>query len=250
MNEVVFEGVTKVLGGRRVLDELSFEVPLGKMTFLIGRSGEGKSVTLKHIMGLLAPDSGEIYVEGQKLKALSKKEWDTLRSSMGVLFQHAALFDHLRVWENIALPLIEHGWSKRDCRERVDLLLNLWNLNSLAHRFPKELAMGESKRVGLARALALKPRLLLYDEPTTGLDPLTTKMVDQILSTPHRHDSTLTSIVISHDLEAALNVADHIIFLYQGHAIYAGAPELFLKTNHPVVRQFFAGEAYGPMTRG
>lgn len=245
---IYFEHVTKAFGSHVVLDDLTLHVPRGKITFIVGKSGEGKSVTIKHIMGLLKPDSGTIKVDGETVETKTKEELTEYRRKFGMLFQHAALFDSLTVDENVFFPLREQAHiSEKEMRERVNQVLEQAGILEIKDSYPAELSTGEKKRVGLARALVAWPKVLLYDEPTTGFDPLVSEMIDELIVKVSETEKDLTSVVISHDLKAALATAENIIMLYKGKVALCGSPEVFKTTTDPIVRQFFSGKVEGPM---
>ena len=245
---IYFQGVSKSFGSHRVLDGLDLHIKRGKITFIIGKSGEGKSVTIKHIMGLLKPDKGRIIVDGVDIAEYNEDEARSYRRNFGMLFQHAALFDSMTVLDNVLFPLKEHTlMSRRDMLLRADEVLVEAGLDGLKSKFPDELSTGEKKRVGLARALVAKPSILLYDEPTTGMDPLISEMIDQLIVDVSQREKGITSIVISHDLKAAMATSDQIIFLYKGKVALAGSPDDFRTSKDPIIRQFFAGKVEGPM---
>lgn len=245
---IEFENVYKAFGSNKVLNGLTLVIPSGKITFIVGKSGEGKSVTIKHIMGLLRPDAGKIEVDGEDISSLDKDDLRIYRRKFGMLFQHAALFDSLTVGENVIFPLKEHtNMPMHAMLERVEEVLEQVGLPGTQHKFPNQLSTGEKKRVGLARALVAKPKFLLYDEPTTGMDPLISEMIDELIVQIGKTTKDLTSIVISHDLKAALATAENLVMLYKGKVALEGEPEAFRKTNDPVVRQFFSGKVEGPM---
>ena len=214
---VRFSGVTKSFSGHRVLDGLGFEIPRGKITTILGLSGAGKSTVLKHILGLVSPDSGSVTVMGRDLAKAERGEVVRFRRNFGVVFQHAALFDSMPAIENVAFPLREFtDLSEGEILGRCRGLLLDVSLPEVSHaKFPGELSGGMRKRVGLARALALSPAIMLYDEPTTGLDPITTHTVNElILSTARMNaDRGMTSIIISHDVRATLKISDFVAFL-------------------------------------
>ena len=179
-----FDKVTKAFGSKVVLDELDLEIPKGKITVIIGKSGEGKSVTIKHILGLLKPTSGTVYVDNEDIGTYDSDQIKALRRSIGMLFQHAALFDSLSVFENVAFPLVERKQlSEKEIKERTEDVLEQVGLPDISDKFPGALSTGEKKRVGLARALAPRPKIILYDEPTTGMDPLVSEMIDELITT-------------------------------------------------------------------
>ncbi len=245
---IEFKQVRKVFGSRVVLDDLDIVVPPGKITFIIGKSGEGKSVTIKNLMGLMHPDRGQIIVDGEDITKLDEEQLRFYRRKFGMLFQNAALFDSMTVGENVIFPLREHTRLPLPAMlERVEEVLALIGLPGIQHKFPTELSTGEKKRVGLARALVTKPKYILYDEPTTGMDPLVSEMIDGLIVQINRDVPDVSSIVISHDLKAALATAENIVMLYQGKVALAGPPDAFRKTKDPVVRQFFSGSVEGPM---
>lgn len=236
--------LTKRFGEQTVLNELDFHIPAGKITVIIGRSGEGKSVLLKHFMGLIMPDSGEVVVDGTSLFSLDAVGLNDMRTKFGMLFQNAALFDSMTVRENVAFPLVEHSsLNKKKINDRVVELLGLVGLkDNVLAKFPSELSGGMRKRVGLARAIALKPQILLYDEPTTGLDPIMTDVIDHlILETQQKLG--ITSVVISHDIQAALTIADKVAMLYEGKIHMEGTPADFKATTDPLVKNFLEGRA-------
>lgn len=243
-----FEGITKRFGSRAVLDHLDLNIPQGKVTFIVGKSGEGKSVTIKHIMGLLKPDEGRIIVDGEDITHFDDETLRLYRRKFGMLFQHAALFDSLTVGENVIFPLKEHSkMSMPEMLRRVEEVLEQVGLPSIQHKYPTELSTGEKKRVGLARALVGMPKIILYDEPTTGMDPLVSEMIDELIVQVNKTVKGITSVVISHDLKAAMATAEYIVFLYKGRIALAGTPNDFKKSVDPVVRQFFSGKVEGPM---
>lgn len=245
---ISFRGVSKAFSGKVVLDELNLEVPSGKITFIVGKSGEGKSVTIKHVMGLLHPDRGRIIVDDENILDYTNEQLRLYRRKFGMLFQHAALFDSLTVGENVIFPLQEHTkMALPDMLNRVEEVLDQVGLPNIQHKFPSELSTGEKKRVGLARALVNKPKIMLYDEPTTGMDPLVSEMIDDLIVQLNEQEREMTSVVISHDLKAALATAEYIVMLYKGRVALAGGPDEFRSTKDPVVRQFFSGQVEGPM---
>jgi phospholipid/cholesterol/gamma-HCH transport system ATP-binding protein len=245
---IEFKHVRKAFGKRVVLDDLDLVIPAGKITFIIGKSGEGKSVTIKHLMGLMHPDRGKIIVDGEEITGFDEEKLRIYRRKFGMLFQNAALFDSLSVGENVIFPLREHTRMPLPAMlERVEEVLTMVGLPGIQHKYPTELSTGEKKRVGLARALVTKPKFVLYDEPTTGMDPLVSEMIDDLIVQINRDVPGVSSIVISHDLKAALATAENIIMLYQGRVALAGTPDEFKHTRDPVVRQFFSGRVEGPM---
>ena len=245
---IEFQQVTKFFGDFKVLDELNLQIPKGKITVILGKSGEGKSVTIKHIMGLLQPTSGKVFVEGKDIGLLDHDSIRSYRKKFGMLFQHAALFDSLSVGENVIFPLNEHSaMSLPQMLHRAEEVLNQVGLPDIQHKYPAELSTGEKKRVGLARALVHKPSVILYDEPTTGMDPIVSDMIDQLIVKINKDEPELTSIVISHDLKAALDTGENVIMLYKGKVQLAGSSQEFRESEDPIIRQFFAGKVEGPM---
>ncbi len=231
--------VHKSFGDFRVLKGVNLTIPKGKITVIIGSSGCGKSVLLRHMIGLLSPDRGEVIVDGVDLQKLSDDGINDFRRRFGMLFQHAALFDSLNVFDNVAFPIIESCRGKRlpDVKSIVDKKLSLVGLSGIDEKMPSELSGGMRKRVGLARAIALEPAIVLYDEPTTGLDPIMTDAIDNLILSMQR-ELAITSVVISHDIGAALTVADQIAMLHDGKIIECTDPETFRKSNNPVITEF------------
>jgi phospholipid/cholesterol/gamma-HCH transport system ATP-binding protein len=245
---IQFIDVYKAWGSNRVLNGLSISIPKGKISFILGKSGEGKSVTIKHIMGLLAPDKGKVIVEGDDISQFSERDLRVYRRKFGMLFQHAALFDSLTVEENISFPIREHTkLTDQQRMDRVHEVLDQVGLPGVIEKYPSQLSTGEKKRIGLARALAAKPKVILYDEPTTGMDPLVSEMIDDLIVKVSRDNPDLTSVVISHDLKAALATGDNLVMLYKGKVALEGAAEDFRQSQDPIIRQFFSGKVEGPM---
>jgi phospholipid/cholesterol/gamma-HCH transport system ATP-binding protein len=245
---IEIKGVSKSFGTHKVLDNVSLIIDKGTTCVIIGRSGCGKSVLLKHIVRVLLPDKGKVYVDGKDLDALNEKELDKLRLKIGLVFQGGALFDSLTVGENVGFGLIEHDKiSKKELLERIEESLCLVNLCGIGNLMPSELSGGMKKRVALARALCVKPDIILYDEPTTGVDPITADSINELIKGLH-DKLKVTSVVVTHDMKSAYMVADKISMLYQGKIIAEGTPEEIQKTEHPVVHQFINGLAHGPIT--
>lgn len=240
---IVFDNVKKSFGTQMVLKGLNLQIPRGKITVIIGRSGGGKSVILKHMIGLLSPDSGRVIVDDVDLSSLDSLGLQNIRTKFGMLFQNAALFDSLNVFDNVAFPLVEHTeMDKSEIAARVKELLDLVEMPDIGHKMPSELSGGMRKRVGLARAIALKPEIILYDEPTTGLDPIMTDAIDNLILNMQK-ELGITSVVISHDIAATFHVADQIAMLYDGKIILSGTPDVFRQTTIPVVKQFLEGRS-------
>lgn len=243
-NSIRLEGVHKSFrnGRDQVLRGVDIEFPAGQLTYILGSSGAGKSVLLKHILGLLKPDQGKIYVAGKEITSMSGPELGEHRLVFGMLFQNAALFDDMTIYENVAFPLREHTKLDEDeIQKRVKKALTILGMPSGYDKFPNELSGGMRKRVGLARAIIREPSILLYDEPTTGLDPVTRTTVDELIETLKR-ELKLTSLVISHDIPSALSLADRITFLHQGKIVFWGTPDEFQRSDHPAIRAFLMAE--------
>ncbi|MAE59280.1 MAG: ABC transporter ATP-binding protein [Halobacteriovorax sp.] len=239
---VEIKNLTKVFGEHTVLNNLNFDIPKGKITTILGFSGAGKSTLLKHILGLHKPTSGQINVLDRDLSKMSEVDLREFRQKFGMLFQYAALFDSMTAKQNVEFPLKEFtSMTPEEVNNRAETLLESVGLEEFSHnKLPSELSGGMRKRVGLARALALSPDIMLYDEPTTGLDPITTKMVnDLIVETGEIHkEQQMSSIIISHDVQATLKISDYVAFLNRGNIVeYLPASE-FAKSEHPLVQEF------------
>jgi phospholipid/cholesterol/gamma-HCH transport system ATP-binding protein len=242
--EIRIEGLKKSFRGGKetVLKGVDLTFHSGKLTYVLGPSGAGKSVLLKHILGLLSPDEGRVWVGSQDISKLSGEALLEHRQKFGMLFQNSALFDDLTVFENVAFPLREHTeWDEPRIEAAVGKALLDVGLASGLEKFPNELSGGMRKRVGLARAIIREPLVLLYDEPTTGLDPVTRTTVDDLIAALKSRLS-LTSIVISHDIPSALQLADEIAFLYEGKILFSGTPEAFVRTPEPAIQRFLDAE--------
>jgi phospholipid/cholesterol/gamma-HCH transport system ATP-binding protein len=228
-------------GKEFVLNGLNVSIPKGKITVLIGFSGTGKSVLIKHFLGLEKPTSGDVEVLGNHLQNLSEHELTFLRQRFGVLFQNAALFDDMNAIENVSFPIKEHrrDLKKSQIFDEAAARLKLVGLEEKDFaKLPSELSGGMRKRVGLARAIALDPEILVYDEPTTGLDPIMTEMVDNLILSTHKHRAGLTSVVVSHDLYAAFRIGDYVAMLDKGKILLFGTPQDFFDSNIELVRRF------------
>ena len=233
--------VYKAFGPKKVLEGFSLEVNEGETMVLIGYSGTGKSVAIKHIVGLLEPDSGTVWVDGKEVPRLARDELYELRSKIGYVFQFAALFDSLSIGDNVAMGLRKEGrLSERDIMSRVGEALELVDLPGVESKYPAELSGGMRKRVGIARAIALKPRYILYDEPTTGLDPVTSAIIDRLMVRTREHLG-VTGVVVTHDMRSAYTVGDRIAMLYEGRIRQVATVEELQQTEDPVVRQFIEG---------
>nr|MBA3584599.1 ATP-binding cassette domain-containing protein [Gemmatimonadota bacterium] len=236
---IVLDRLTKAFGAKRVLNELCLEVPDGQNTVIIGYSGSGKSVTLKCIVGLLEPDAGAVIVDQEVVHQMSREHLTALRGKVGYVFQFAALFDSMTVAENIRMGLVKRGFDAATIRERTEESLAVVELSGTEGKYPAELSGGMRKRVGIARAIALKPRYILYDEPTTGLDPVTSAVMDQLMI--RTRDLGVTGLVVTHDMRTAFTVGDRVAMLYDGAIRQVGCVDEIRATEDPVVRQFIEG---------
>jgi len=247
---IQIEGLSKSFGQVPILKDLSLDIERDRITFIIGHSGTGKTVLLKLILGLIKPDEGRILVDGQNIVKFGERRLDRLRRRFGFLFQNAALFDSITIGENVAFPLRVHTRLKdKEIWEKVRQKMDMVGLEEIQDRMPSEISGGMRKRAGLARALILEPEILLFDEPTTSLDPISAEVVDDLILETQKHIG-VTSIVVSHDIPAALRIANKIAMIYDG-AIRAYADSIELQTlDDPVVQQFLKGESEGPMFLG
>jgi phospholipid/cholesterol/gamma-HCH transport system ATP-binding protein len=232
-------GLHKSFGEHAVLTGIHLSVPEGSTCVILGGSGSGKTVLMKHMIGLLKPDKGQVIIDGEDIVPLDVDELERVRRKFGMVFQAAALFDSMTVYENVAFPLREHRrLSEDEVRKLVRSKLDLMGLPRSAEvKFPADLSGGMRKRVGLARAIVMDPKIVLYDEPTTGLDPITTDYVDEMILAAKR-ELRVTSVVISHDIASAFNVADQIAFLHKGLIVENGPPEQLRASQHPAVKVF------------
>ena len=245
---IEIRGLTKRFGKKVVLDGLDLTVPRGKNTVVIGGSGTGKSVLIKCVVGLLRADAGEILIDGEDVTKMDERELVRVRRKFGMLFQGAALFDSMNVGENVAFALRRlRLYPERQIRDMVEEKLTMVGLRDIQHLMPSELSGGMKKRVGLARAIASEPEILLYDEPTTGLDPIMADVINDLIISL-RELLGVTSISITHDMASAYKIADHIAMLYKGKIVEVGTPEEIRNTRNPVVSQFVEGRAVGPIT--
>ena len=247
---IQIRNVHKSFGKTHVLRGVNLEVRCGETMVVIGGSGTGKSVLLKCTVGLLRHDRGEILVEGQEISHLKEKDWNTLLRKFGMVFQRDALFDSITIWENVGFGLRQHtALTDEEIKGIAVEKLKLVGLQNIEDRMPAELSGGMRKRVSLARAIAMEPSIILYDEPTTGLDPVMANVINELM-VRMREKLGVTSIVITHDMESAYRIADQIAMLYKGEIIQAGTPEEIRNTSNEIVRQFIQGEVEGPITRG
>lgn len=244
---ISFVNVKKSFGENAILKGVSFDVPEGQVFFIIGSSGVGKSVVIKHLIGLLRPDEGEIWLDGEEISRLSERDLYPVRKKCAMVFQHSTLFDSMTCADNVALPLRKHrGLRATDAHDAAHDLLRRVHMETFADRYPTELSDGMRKRVAIARALSMDPRYVLFDEPTTALDPVSSRRVDKLVR-ELCDTAGVTSIVVSHDLTSIFGIADRIAMLYQGNVRLLGTPEDFRKSEDPVVQQFIHGRARGPI---
>lgn len=247
--KLCWKGVTKRFEGRTVLDGLDLSVAPGKSLVIIGGSGQGKSVTIKTALGLMRPEAGKIELDGKNVVGLSENARRKLFSRIGVLFQGAALFDSLTIWENVAFRLINaDGVPRKEARDRaIEALEQVRLAPAVADRFPSELSGGMQKRAGLARAVVAQPEILFFDEPTTGLDPITAAAINELISNQVRRLGS-TAVSITHDLASAQTIGDEIAMLHDGKIIWRGPAGELAATDNPYVRQFVEGRAEGPIS--
>jgi phospholipid/cholesterol/gamma-HCH transport system ATP-binding protein len=240
-------GLAKRLAGQQVLDGIDLDVASGETVVVIGRSGSGKSVLLKHVVGLMTPDAGSIQVDGDEIVGMKEAGLNEVRKRFGMLFQGAALFDSLTVGENVGLALRQHRrLPEAEIRQRVAERLEWVGLDGVESMKPASLSGGMRKRVGLARAIAMDPRFILYDEPTTGLDPIMADVIDQLIRAMQRRLG-VTSIVVTHDLQSAFKVGDRFAMLHGGRIVFQGTVDETRATANPLVRQFIEGTSTGPI---
>jgi phospholipid/cholesterol/gamma-HCH transport system ATP-binding protein len=245
---ISLQNLWKSFDRRQVLQDMSIDVEQGESLVIVGGSGTGKSVTLKHIIGLLKPDKGRVVIDGQDLATLKEVELNEFRRRFGMSFQEGALFDSMSVFENIAFPLRRHTkMSEKEIRERVHECLEDVHLHNVVRKRPSELSGGMRRRVGFARAISLKPEILLFDEPTTGLDPVISDVIAELIEEMDVKLGT-TTVTITHDMKVAFKIADRVAMLYQGRIIEQGTPEEFQRSKNPIVEQFIEGRAQGPLT--
>ncbi|HRO67112.1 MAG TPA: ABC transporter ATP-binding protein [Pseudobdellovibrionaceae bacterium] len=235
---IEYRGLVKRFGAKTILNGLNLRIAEGEIVFILGTSGTGKSVLLKNTVGLFRPDDGEIWIEGREVSRLSEEDYLGVRKICGMVFQHPALFDSLTVFENVAFGLRRlEDLAEAEISERVGRALSRVHLRGIENKKPAQISYGMQKRVSLARTVALNPRILLFDEPTTGLDPVTTKAINRLILELSREMKT-TSLVVSHDMECALEIADRIVVLDKGSILDQGTPEEIKKSKIPLVQDF------------
>jgi phospholipid/cholesterol/gamma-HCH transport system ATP-binding protein len=234
-------GIHKAFGPKQILRGLDLDVEEGETVSLVGFSGAGKSVTLKHIAGLLMPDRGTVVVDGKEVPKLSRNDLYRMRLDMGYVFQFAALFDSMTIGDNVAMGLRQKGgMSEKEIQSRIAESLGRVGLDGFERRLPSELSGGQRKRAGLARAIAYRPKYLLYDEPTSGLDPVTTEVIDRLIIRM-KEDLGVTSLVITHDMKSAYAISDRIAMLFEGRVVEVGTPDEIKRTENRIVRGFVEG---------
>jgi phospholipid/cholesterol/gamma-HCH transport system ATP-binding protein len=237
-----FQNVTKILGNKTVLDDVSFEVAEGEILVIVGLSGAGKSVTLKHMIRLMRPDSGDVCVDGEEISRMGRAALRAVRAKFGVLFQGAALLQWMSVKDNVALPLRENtNLDDDEIDRRVLEKLGMLNLADAADKLPSEISGGMQKRAGLARAIIMDPRIVLYDEPTSGLDPVTSRLIDGMIS-DMRDRLGITSVVVTHDLHSALSIGSRIMMLHQGRIVENAPPAEFIRSRDETVKRFLESQ--------
>jgi len=245
---IEIKDLSKKFNNRLVLNQLNLNVRTGETCVIIGRSGCGKSVLLKHIVGLLKPDTGKVLVNGKEVGKLKELELSALRFKISMVFQGGALFDSMNVFDNVGFSLIEHTHiTQKDLAVRIEESLQLVGLGGTGNLMPAELSGGMKKRVALARAICIRPEIILYDEPTTGVDPITADSVNELIRSLH-DKLKVTSVVVTHDMKSAYHIADKIAMMYKGRIVLEGTPGEIRGTKDPVVHQFINGLSKGPIT--
>jgi phospholipid/cholesterol/gamma-HCH transport system ATP-binding protein len=244
---IILRNVHKSFGAQKVLNGLDLDIPDGKITAIIGPSGEGKSVLLKHLIGLLQPDSGSVEVDGESIIDLRRTELNRIREKFGMLFQNVALFDSMTVFENVAFPLEEKtSLPKEEIRGKVLSALEDVGLKNIENKFPDELSGGMKKRVGLARAVVLNPKIILFDEPTTGLDPIIKRAIHQLIKDTHAKFG-FTAVIVTHEIPDIFDVAQNVAMLFRGKILQHGTPDEIINSTDPAIRQFISGSLDGPI---
>jgi phospholipid/cholesterol/gamma-HCH transport system ATP-binding protein len=240
-------GLEKAFNGLEVLKGLNLTISEKEVIAVIGRSGEGKSVLLKHLIGLIKPDSGNILIEGEDITKAGSREMDKIREKFGVVFQSSALFDSLTVYGNVAFPVREKTkLGRKEVREKVVRALEVVGLKGMGKKYPAEISGGMKKRVALARALITEPSIVLFDEPTTGLDPIILNSIHRLIKHTHK-EYGFTGLIISHEIPEIFEVADRVAMLHNGVIVETGTPEEIKNSSNPAVRQFITGSLEGPI---
>jgi len=236
-------GLTKSIGTQEILRGVDLDVERGETLAIIGRSGGGKSVLLKHLIGLMRPNSGEVWVDGQNIIGMSERDLGKIREKVGILFQGSALFDSMTVAENVAFPLWEAGErDRRKIREKVREMLEVMELEGQEEKMPVALSGGMKKRVGLARAIVRRPSCILYDEPTSGLDPVVSDSINRLIRRLQKRYG-VTSVVVTHDMKSAFDVADHVAYLHEGRIYFYGTPEELRESSDQLIQDFLIGRS-------
>jgi phospholipid/cholesterol/gamma-HCH transport system ATP-binding protein len=244
---IEFRGLVKSFGGAPVLRGMTLAIEKGEVLFIIGTSGVGKSVTIKHLIGLMRPDEGEIFLDGKRVDQLDERAFYEVRKRCAMVFQHSTLFDSMNIVENVALPLRKHkGLGDGEAEHEAMRRLEAVHMQDFADRYPSELGDGMRKRAAIARALTMDPEYVLFDEPTTGLDPVSARRVDKLIR-ELADNLGVTCVVVSHDLVSIFSIADRIAMIYQGAVYKLGTPAEFRASNDPIVQQFITGSPTGPM---
>ena len=244
---IQYEHIRKSFGPKVVLEDVSVTINDNEIFFIVGQSGVGKSVLIKLLIGLLIPDRGRIFIDDAEVTGLDEHSLLKVRRICGMVFQHSTLFDSLNLVENVALPIQKHRrWSNKKSEQEAMKYLEMVHMTDFAHRYPASLGDGMRKQVAIARTLTMQPKYVLFDEPTTGLDPISARRVDALITELSRN-LDVTSIVVSHDLKSIFQVADRIMMLYKGEIRHLGDIDSFLNSPDPIVKQFIAGNPEGPM---
>jgi len=246
MAKIIIENLHKSFGEKPVLRGINLSVEKGEILCIIGKSGTGKSVILKHLVGILEPDMGTITVDGLVMTGNNKKTRNEILSKYGILFQGAALFDSMDIFDNVAFGLRRRGKTENEVKRIVGESLEQVGLSGAGDKYPSDLSGGMQKRAGLARSIAVRPEIMLYDEPTTGVDPITAGVVDRLIL-KMRDTYGMTSVVVTHDMTSAYRIADRIAMIYEGEVIYTGADDDIRKSDNPYVKQFIEGTVHGPI---
>ncbi len=245
-NKITIIDLHKSLRDKNVLEGINLDVRKGEILSIIGKSGSGKSVLLKHIIGIFKPDRGDIIIDGIQYTGSSEKERISIESRIGILFQGAALFDSMNIYDNIAFGMRRKKISEEEIGKQIPEILRQVGLKDVEDKMPSELSGGMQKRAGLARSIAIRPEIMLYDEPTTGVDPITGGAVDRLI-VDMRNTYGITSVVVTHDIKSACRISDRIAMLHNGRIIFNGSPEEIKKTTNPYVQQLIEGKAHGPI---